>query len=502
MDVNIPRLKISHILWICLIGALVIRALYQRWKYRRIYSLLASLPGPVPLPFVGASYIFAGTTRNNICSKFKTFAKNYPGVAGLWEREEPHVVTSSREVFNAVLSSGNVEKTYHYAYFKMATRSMFSAFGAEWRFLRNIVNPSFRTNVLMLFDDSFYHHGEVFVHQLKQHVGGDGFDIFIPVHLCTIDMICDNMIGTRIRAQENPSIRLSTAMLQAAEMIHERVYSLLLWPDFVYSLTGKRKLIDKLLYECQCVPREIVEQRIKERETAGLKRQHSEGPQIYIDSLLDKLDTGDLTKDHIISEVFEMFVAGSITTAITNAWAFKLLALYPDVQERAYQEIKENCVDGEVRLSDLSKLIYTEMIIKETLRHFGAPLTSRYITEDVQVDDKMTIPAGMNVFMCLHELHHDPKYWQRPGEFYPEHFSPANEKSRPKGAFIPFMGGPRVCPGNKYAMRSMKFLIASTLLRYKLSTDEKPPKDLREMDYRLVFMLFPSSGFRVKIQQR
>ncbi|CAH0395915.1 unnamed protein product [Bemisia tabaci] len=65
MDVTIPRLKISHILWICLIGALVIRALYQRWKYRRIYSLMASLPGPVALPFVGASYVFWGITKSS-----------------------------------------------------------------------------------------------------------------------------------------------------------------------------------------------------------------------------------------------------------------------------------------------------------------------------------------------------------------------------------------------------------------------------------------------------
>nr|XP_018913699.1 PREDICTED: cytochrome P450 4F8-like [Bemisia tabaci] len=142
------------------------------------------------------------------------------------------------------------------------------------------------------------------------------------------------------------------------------------------------------------------------------------------------------------------------------------------------------------------------MIIKETLRHVAIPLTSRNLTEDVKVRGNMTIPAGTNVVMCFHELHHDSKYWQRPGEFYPEHFSPANERRRPKGAFNAFLSGPRICPGNKYAMRAMVFLIASTLLRYKFSIDEKPPKDLREMEYRFVFMLYPLSGFRVKIQQR
>ncbi|CAH0395918.1 unnamed protein product [Bemisia tabaci] len=353
--------------------------------------------------------------------------------------------------------------------------------GAEWRFRRNITNPSFRTNVLMLFDDNIYHHSKVFVDQLGQHAGGGEVDIFVPVHLCYIDMTIENMCGIQLGGQENRLTRLSTAMSGVAEIIVERTFSILLWTDFVYSLTGKMKLLNQLVDENQSVPR---------------------SPKIYLDRLLDGFDAGGLTKDQIVADVLDLFFAGTITAAITTSWVFKYLALYPDTQERAYQEIKETCVDGEVKLNDVSKLTYIEMIIKETLRHVGTPLTSRNLTEDVKVRGNMTIPAGTNVVMCFHELHHDSQYWQRPGEFYPEHFSPANERRRPKGAFNAFLSGPRICPGNKYAMRAMVFLIASTLLRYKFSTDEKPPKDLREMEYRYVFMLYPLSGFRVKIRQR
>nr|XP_018913698.1 PREDICTED: cytochrome P450 4c3-like isoform X3 [Bemisia tabaci] len=438
MDINIPQLKISHILWICLTGALLIRAFYRRWKHQKIYSFMASLPGPVSLPFLGATYMLFGVSSRNLCSKMKTFVKMYPGVAGFWEREQPHVATSSREVLNAILSSGNVEKFYHYEYFKIGTNSLFSA--------------------------------------------------------------TDNMLGSRLVSQENRSKFISDNIIKWAESTFERAFSVL-WPDFYFTLSGQEKLRKESIDINHDLICKMIEERIRKRKALREESQQSENSRIYIDILLDNVDAGVLTKDQITSEILEIVVAGSITTAITNAWVFKLLALYPDIQERAYQEIKENCVEGEVRLSDLSKFVYTEMIIKETLRHFGPPMAGRYITEDLQVDDKMTIPAGMNIFICLHELHHDPKYWQRPGEFYPDHFSPANEKARPKGAFSPFMGGPRVCPGSKYAMRSMKFLVASTLSQYKFSTDEKPADDLRDMDYRLVFMLFPTSGFNVKIQQ-
>ncbi|XP_072155138.1 cytochrome P450 4X1 [Bemisia tabaci] len=151
---------------------------------------------------------------------------------------------------------------------------------------------------------------------------------------------------------------------------------------------------------------------------------------------------------------------------------------------------------------ELSQLHYVEMIIKETLRLFSVPATGRKITEDLRVNDKFKIPAGVDVWLSIYAIHHDAELWERPGEFYPEHFTSAKEKSRPKGAFIPFLSGPRICPGNLYAMRSIKFLVANTLLRYKFSTDEKPPDDMRNMDYKLVFLMWPMSGFNLRIEQR
>ncbi|CAH0394214.1 unnamed protein product [Bemisia tabaci] len=284
-------------------------------------------------------------------------------------------------------------------------------------------------------------------------------------------------------------------------MLFEKIFSPLLWSDWIYALSGKKKLVRALRKEQNDYLQKMMDQRIRERaelKVAG----HLETSQIYIDILLDKMDAGILSKQHIISEISEILVAGSFTTAIVLSWVFKLLAVYPDIQEKAYQEIKKNCSGEEVRLDELSELVYTEMIIKETLRHCGVPLTGRNLTKDVRVNDSMTIPAGIQLIMSAHDLHHDPEYWERPGEFYPEHFSPANEKSRPKGAFVPFMGGKRVCPGSRYAMRSMRFLVANTLLRYKFSTDENPPKDIRDMDCRYIFLFLPTNGFLVKMDIR
>lgn len=44
-------------------------------------------------------------------------------------------------------------------------------------------------------------------------------------------------------------------------------------------------------------------------------------------------------------------------------------------------------------------------------------------------------------------VHHDPEYWERPNEFYPDHFLPQNVSARPTYAYIPFGIGIRSCPG-------------------------------------------------------
>nr|XP_018917641.1 PREDICTED: cytochrome P450 4c3-like [Bemisia tabaci] len=505
MDIGIQQLKLSHILWICLISIFAIRALYRRWKHRKIYAFMASLPGPVSLPFIGGDYILIGISRTNLCGKMKTLTKWYPdGVSGMWERNEPHVLTSRREVLNAVLSSSeNIDKFYHYDHFQIVANSMITASGTEWRTIRNIVNPGFRSNILSLFDDNFTYHTRAFVDRLEKYENSDEFDIFVPVHLCTIDLISDNMVQARIGVQGNdPTGRISLAMTELFEMMFERAFSPLLWPDFIYKLLGKQKIIDQLISEHYNFVQRMLEVHIKKKQELREENRHAGNPQIYINILLDNVDKGVLTKDRVIAEVNETLMAGSYTSGTIVAWVFKLLGMFPDIQERAYQELKESCVGDRVELDDLPKLVQIEMIIKETLRHFGLPFTGRHIIKDVEINGKLTIPAGIQMFLNIHGLHHDPEYWEKPGEFYPEHFSPLKEKSRPRGAFIPFLGGPRVCPGSRYAMRSMKLMIASTLLRYKFSTDEKPPEDLRDMDYRYIVLLHPAAGFRVKIERR
>lgn len=41
----------------------------------------------------------------------------------------------------------------------------------------------------------------------------------------------------------------------------------------------------------------------------------------------------------------------------------------------------------------------------------------------------------------------DPEYFAEPEKFDPLRFSPENIDRVPKYAYLPFSGGPRICPG-------------------------------------------------------
>lgn len=66
------------------------------------------------------------------------------------------------------------------------------------------------------------------------------------------------------------------------------------------------------------------------------------------------------------------------------------------------------------------------------------------------LSDKWTIPANCAVLVSIFNLHRDPKLWENPNDFYPDHFLPESIKKRHRYAFVPFSAGPRGCIGENF----------------------------------------------------
>ncbi|KAG8966453.1 hypothetical protein FRB90_010959, partial [Tulasnella sp. 427] len=165
---------------------------------------------------------------------------------------------------------------------------------------------------------------------------------------------------------------------------------------------------------------------------------------------------------------FSFYSAGSETTEFTFRAFLLAMALYPEVQARAHEEI--NRVIGRDRMptfDDKDNTPYIKAIIQEVLRWSPAgPIgVPHRLTED-DVYDGYFIPKGTSVFANLWGISRNPKYYENPSEFKPERYLGAEPALDPRQFVFGF--GRRICPGNELAMQSVWIGMVLTLWAFEI----------------------------------
>ena len=65
----------------------------------------------------------------------------------------------------------------------------------------------------------------------------------------------------------------------------------------------------------------------------------------------------------------------------------------------------------------------------------------------------------------IYAVHRDPALWERADSFEPERFD-GSESSWPRGQYIPFGGGPRLCIGDQFGLMNAQLTLAMFLQRF------------------------------------
>jgi len=200
----------------------------------------------------------------------------------------------------------------------------------------------------------------------------------------------------------------------------------------------------------------------------------------------------------VVDECMTAFLAGHETTAVTLAWWAWCMASNPEAQDAARREV-DGVLEGRAPLeADLPRLGYLAQTLNETMRLYPAApiLMSRRSTREIVLGG-WTVPKRTMFMIPVFLLHEDARVFPEPQAFRPERFAP-DAPPIPRGAFMPFGAGPRVCLGQHLAMAELTVVAAMVLQRFNLSVPEgeKAPEPVLNISLR------PKDGLRLGIERR
>lgn len=232
---------------------------------------------------------------------------------------------------------------------------------------------------------------------------------------------------------------------------------------------------------------------IEERRASG------EDKGDLLSMLLQARDTeGDgigMDDQQVRDEVMTLFLAGHETTANALTWTFYLLAQNPTAEGRLHAELDSVLGNRPPTLADLPQLPYTKRVFSEAMRLFPpAWVVGRTAIAPDHIGG-YTIPTGAIVLLSQYLMHRHPVYWDQPDQFKPERFE--SETDRPRYAYFPFGGGPRLCIGEPFAWMEGELLIAALAQQWRFTL---APGAVVEPDPSIT--LRPKHGLPVVLKKR
>ncbi|CAM0913555.1 unnamed protein product [Alopecurus aequalis] len=224
----------------------------------------------------------------------------------------------------------------------------------------------------------------------------------------------------------------------------------------------------------------------------GIIQEHLHRNKVCVEETEDLLDVvlkiqmdGGIDMAAVEGLVFDLFGAGSESSATTLGWVMAELIKNPTVMKKATTEVRRAFEGRGTVLEDkLGELSYLHLVIKETLRlHPPVPLLlPRECREPCKVLG-FDVPKGTQVIINAWALGHDKHCWpDATEEFRPERFEASAEVAVDfRGTdfeLLPFGAGRRMCPGMAFGLANVELPLASLLLHFDWEVPDIDPTEL------------------------
>ncbi|KAK9050333.1 hypothetical protein SSX86_030698 [Deinandra increscens subsp. villosa] len=443
-------------------------------------------PGPRSLPIIG----YLPFLSSNLHTQITTMAHTYGPIFKFKLGSKLHVVISTPELVKEVVRdqdeifSDRDQTAAGLAISYGGQDIVLSKNTPNWRKLRKILVHEILSNKNLKATNSFRRE------EVRKTVKNVFSIIGTTIDIRKIVFTTETNVLTRI-VWGNTSDKLGAEIDMVASNI-VKIFEKVNLSDFFPSL---------LRFDLQDVERDMKMQRdmldklfttiIEDETESNFKRSQDdqvrhEGNENFLGMLLDHKDEKDgtsLSMIQIKALLLDIMLAGTETTATTVEWAMASIMHDYIVMKKVQEELVEVVgLNNMVEESHLSKLIYLDATIKETLRMYPVvPFLMPRSPRKSCIIGRYTIPKGCTIFLNVWSIHRDPRYWDNPLKFDPDRFLTNKwDYSGKNLVYFPFGSGRRSCAGVPLAEKMLMFILASLLHSFDWRLPQGEEHDLTE----------------------
>lgn len=328
--------------------------------------------------------------------------------------------------------------------------------GASHRRQRKLISPAFHPQRIDAYGEDMV---AATLKGMDRWTDGGVIDMDDEMMRAALAIAAKTMFGADV---DDEADEISDAMTESM-----KVFEMLGDPFFV--LTEKLPLPRNIrMKQARARIDATIYRMINQRRQDGVRRGD------FLDILLNAQDddgSGGMTDQQVRDEAITLFLAGHETTANAMTWTWYLLATHPEIQERMAEEVTRVLGDREAAPGDMAKLPYTRQVFSEGMRLYPPAHTfGRQNIDDYEMGPYM-IPAATTFLISPYLVQRHPDYWEDAERFDPDRWTEEAIAARPRGAYIPFGGGPRTCIGENFAWLEGILVLATVAKRWRFAME-------------------------------
>uniref|UniRef100_A0A8C3Q999 Uncharacterized protein n=1 Tax=Geospiza parvula TaxID=87175 RepID=A0A8C3Q999_GEOPR len=462
---------------------IVFTLLLDFMKRRKTWSRYP--PGPASLPFIGTMFSIDFRNPHRSFGQLQEKFGNIFSLQNCWTNVV--VLNGYKTVKEALVhKSDDFADRPHFAiyehmgYGKNCEGIVVARYGHVWKELRRFTLSTLRNFGMgkKSLEERVVEEAGFLCSEIESEEG-KSFDIHVRLNNAVCNMICNIVFGDRFDYGDETFKKLSRLFQNSLDEETGFLPQLLNVVPILVRIPGVAQKLFRAQRELMDFIDVAIDKHRKTRDPAYTRD--------VTDVFLKEMEKGKAAEENgfhynnLRLVTLDLFTAGSETTSSSLQWALLYMLLHPEIQSKVQAEIDK--VIGRERppsMMDQASLPYTNAVIHEVQRCGDVvPVALPHMTyRDTELQG-FFIPKGTTIITNLSSVLKDETVWEKPNEFYPEHFLDAKGQFVKPEAFLPFSAGRRACPGEQLARMEL-FLFFTTLLQkftFVLPEDQPRPQE-------------------------